>query len=221
MDFSKGESYIGKDPSSRSMKKSTKSFSLVLLLIVLAVPLVWLHLEKFEEIRTLQYDNDYLTASLATCEEEASKTETPTLFYELNGLEVTVTEKTVNFSDLFTEESLTKQAVGDCGKTIDEGYFASLTEAFQNRTGTQYSFTANGFESEVYTVTIFPNATHYPGVETFQNDFEICSVGGTTYPSRMNEEALLFTSGCGAGYGEEIPALTCADIQEKLTIEFN
>lgn len=203
-----------------SMKKNAKRLSLILLLIVLAIPLVWFHIVELREVEDLENAKTQLEGDLKLCEEAAEVDELG-LFYELNGLDVTAEAKEVTFAELFTAESLEAQAVGDCAKTVDEGYFDTLASAFEGVKGTQYSFKANSTETEVYTVTLFPNTTSYGTFESFRNDFEICAVGGEAYPIRLNEEALMFGSGCGAAYVDETPVLTCSDIAKELTLEFN
>lgn len=202
-------------------KTSKKSIILILVLVALAIPLAWFHLNKFEEVRLLESEKDALATELQLCQ-EASEVDELGLFYELNGLEdVAVTQKEVAFADLFTAEDLEAQATGDCAKTPEEGYFETLVSKFEGVKGVQYDFTGNEMGAETYTITLFPNEAGYGTSASFEEDFEICSAGGSAYPARMNENVLMFTSGCSAGYGDEIPALTCADIKEALSVEFN
>lgn len=201
------------------MKKSSKTFKWLILLTFLAVPLTWFHLEKFKETEALQVERDTLEANLKTCEENAEASELG-LIYDLDGLDVTVAQKEVAFADIFDAKTLEAAATGDCAKTVAEGYFDELLAKFSEVKGVEYSFTANGIDNEVYTVTLFPNASEYTALGQFKNDFEVCAVGGLQ-PARMNESNLLFTGSCTATYGEEVPALTCTDIKDQLTLEFN
>lgn len=200
------------------MKKSRSlPLAIVLTALLVGAPLGYflnsLRLEK----ETLVSQNTELNSEIETLK-TAVTTEGEMLFYDLNGLSATASSKAVSFAELFTAEDLNARAI-DCAKTTEAGYFEGLTTQLAEVEGVQYSFTANEAESEVYTVTVFPNAAEYRDLAEFQADFEACSVGGTA-AARMNEEALMFASACSAAY-EETPALTCSDIQEGLVLEFN
>ena len=203
-----------------AMKKSPSALLAVFVTILLVgAPLAYLLNSEKLETRDLSYENDRMNAELTMLRESSLTTEGEMLFYDLGTLDATATSKEVAFSDMFTVEGL-KNITADCSETVEEGYFENLLTTFADVTGMQYSFTTDGVAPETYTVTVFPNTSNYKDLASFTNDFNACSVGGT-WATRMNESKLMFKSSCSAAYGEEIPALTCADIQEKLVVEFN
>lgn len=203
-----------------AMKKSPSALLAVFVTILLVgAPLAYLLNSEKLETRDLSYENDRMNAELALLQ-EAAATEGEMLFYDLNGLDLAgPASKEVAFTDMFTVEGL-KNTAADCGDTVEEGYFENLLTTFADTKGMQYSFTTDGVAPETYTVTVFPNTSNYKDLASFTDDFNACSVGGT-WATRMNESKLMFKSSCSAAYGEEVPALTCADIQEKLVVEFN
>ncbi len=200
------------------MKKS-RSVPLAMLVtfILVAAPLGYFWNSEKLENRDLSYENERMAAELATAAAKAAEGEM--LFYDLNGLAVTAESKAISFSDFYSIDDLNARAA-DCEKTVDPNYYTSLTAQFGE--GMQYSFTsyASGATEEVYTVTVFPNGPEYKDLAAFAADFPSCSVG-LVEPARMNQDKLTFESACSAAYGDEVPALTCADIQKDLILEFN
>ena len=204
------------------MKKSPRSVLLAILVTVVLVgaPLAYfLNAEKLKT-RDLSYENDRMTAQLAAAEEAAKSGTGEMLFYDLNGLDLaSATSKEVAFTDLFTAEDLNARAT-DCGTTVEANYFENLVAQFADVKGMQYSFAADAEGTEVYNVTVFPNAPKYKDLAAFAKDYMACSVGGTA-AARMNENKLMFVGSCSAAYGETVPAMTCSDIKNKLVLEFN
>jgi hypothetical protein len=148
-----------------------------------------------------------------------SQDTTKPLFYDLGDLNVTVKRSSVNFTDLFTAKELYSR-VENCNQTVVEGYIDELLDSFEGKSGYQYTFTSNTDPDEAYVVTLFPNVPGYKAVEDFRADFPACDAG-LTGAGNMNAKWLRFNSPCGAGYGGDLPTLSCSDISQKLSLEFN
>jgi len=116
----------------------------------------------------------------------------------------TVLERSVAIQNIFSKSTLISQS-HDCGTNYNIAYYDTLFSKFANTDrATEYEFRYNGESQEPtrWLVTILPNKPNYGDLKDFENDFNICGVGGDYYPIKLNQDYLLFESACGSGAGD-------------------
>ncbi|MFA6436326.1 MAG: hypothetical protein WCW30_04295 [Candidatus Gracilibacteria bacterium] len=124
----------------------------------------------------------------------------------------------------WTVEGLENMAL-ECGSEHTEGYFKNLVETYKDTSLIHYAFEYNGKSQNptAWGISLLPNLMGYSSLDEFQNDFNVCAVGGL-YPTRMNGDWLLFESSCGSGYSDDsgLP-IGCDEVKKVVepTIEFN
>lgn len=199
------------------MKKTL--VNVLLTLVLVAAPLAYIAADRFVIADQLEMKMNVCENTLNEKEAQELATAADPLFYDLNGLNVAVSKKQVSFTDLFTAKDLYSR-VENCNQTLVEGYIDELVSSFEGKSGYQYKFTSNTDPDESYVVTLFPNVHEYKAIKDFHADFPACDAG-LTGAGNMNTKWLRFNSSCGAGYGEELPTLSCVEISQKLSLEFN
>lgn len=116
---------------------------------------------------------------------------------------ITVSTRTINpvaGASFVDAEALFAQAE-ECGYARDASYYVDIENLFVGAPQEQYTFTIAGdYEMPTWTVTLMPNAPAYESTESFKQDFDICAVGGTMYPTDLSTSTLLFAASCGSGY---------------------
>lgn len=135
---------------------------------------------------------------------------------------ITVTSREVDASTLVRADTLFAQAE-ECGYARAPQYYVDLENLFVGKTGMQYTFAIAGdYEVPTWTVTVLPNAAAYASESLFKSDFDICSAGGSLYPSAVGSANLLFTNSCGSGYSggkENGCEVVRAAVEPTLSIE--
>ncbi len=101
--------------------------------------------------------------------------------------------------ELFTSETLANTSA-QCGTNLTSEHFTERLEQFKYQRGHRYSFLHRDTSREptIYTVTVIANGPGYESLEEFKNDFDVCIADGNLYPLDLNNNWLVFESGCGA-----------------------
>ena len=104
----------------------------------------------------------------------------------------------------FSANTLAAQSE-ECGTRHSVSYYNDLLTRFGPVQGTEYQFKYKGQsqDSGTYIVTVIPNEVGYADLKSFQDDFNICAVGGNMYPSLISQNYLLFKSGVNSGFDDE------------------
>ncbi|RLC35019.1 hypothetical protein DRH14_01740 [Candidatus Shapirobacteria bacterium] len=90
----------------------------------------------------------------------------------------------------------------ECGLSNGLDYFQKFVNSFsENEQGHVYeiSYTEPSQEPKSWVLTIIPNQIGYTDIAEFRQNFNICAVGGTTYPFLLSKKYLMFVSACGSG----------------------
>lgn len=89
----------------------------------------------------------------------------------------------------------------ECGYARDAAYYIDIENLYVGVYKQEYTFTIAGdYEMPTWTVTVMPNRPGYTSLESFKQDFDVCSAGGDMYPEALSTGTLMFTSSCGSGY---------------------
>jgi len=122
--------------------------------------------------------------------------------YSTDGVSASVSKSTSPFN--WTVEDLTSMAL-DCGSESTRGYFDTLVATYKDTSLINYGFEYDGESQRPsgWNIALLPNLMNYSSLEAFQDDFNVCSVGGGLYPEKMNKDWLLFVGSCGSGYADD------------------
>lgn len=141
------------------------------------------------------------------------------LSFDIAGGQFAVEKGIIFLNSTFTAESLASQSE-ECGTNIEAAHFAGILSRFDSRRGLVYTFLYNGESQEPskYTLTVIENGPGYATLDEFENDFDVCAAGSTLYPYTLDENWLVFESGCGSGFddGSGRP-IACEIIREQVT----
>lgn len=131
----------------------------------------------------------------------APEVATDPLSYSITGVSATVSKKTTQFD--YTAEQL-KGMADECGSQHNTSYFDQLVLMFSGATKTMYNFkyTGESQDSSTFVVTLLPNKVGYTSLDQFKKDFDICAAGGSAYPTKLNDDWLLFVNACGTGFDD-------------------
>ena len=123
------------------------------------------------------------------------------LRYVTHDTEVTTGEGLA--SAWFTADELVA-ASAECGTNHDAAHYQTFINGVAGASSYSYIFTAQGDTQDPmsWTVVMIPNVTGYTTMKDFKADFDICAVGGVTYPLMLNANWLVFSESCGSGYAD-------------------
>lgn len=111
----------------------------------------------------------------------------------------------------------------ECGYARDVSYYTDIESLYIGVYKQEYTFTIAGdYEMPTWTVTVMPNRPGYTSLESFKQDFDVCSAGGDMYPEALSSGTLMFVSSCGSGYSggkENGCEIIRAAIEPTLTID--
>ncbi|MCF7795394.1 hypothetical protein K9M50_03480 [Patescibacteria group bacterium] len=123
----------------------------------------------------------------------------------------------------YTSEKLRRMS-NECGVEHDEGYFDKLIEKFSDTREIVYSFKHENSnqDSRAFAVALVPNKAKYSSLEEFKKDFDLCAAGGDLYPTKLNEDWLLFVNSCGSGAANNFDNdFSCDEIREIVEPSLN
>ena len=123
------------------------------------------------------------------------------LTYSTSGVSASVSKETKSFG--YTADQLVSMAE-ECGNNQTSSYFSNLVSKFSGTTKTVYKFKYTGAsqESDTFVVTLLPNKAGYSSLDEFKKDFDQCYAGGDAYPTKLNNDWLLFVNSCGTGFDD-------------------
>lgn len=130
-----------------------------------------------------------------------SPTNTEPISYSLTGISASVSKEIKSFD--FTAAELASDAE-ECGAKHDAGYFDALVSKFSGSSKIIYDFKyqGNNQDGSTFVVTLLPNKAGYTSIDQFKKDFDVCAVGGQTYPQMLSSDWLLFVNSCGSGFDD-------------------
>lgn len=131
--------------------------------------------------------------------------------FSTTGLDVNVFKDSSDMSHDFNAQELAAVAT-ECGTVHAAGYFDTLMTKMSGKV-TTYTFVENkAAQDNMYVVRVMPNNFGYTDEKSFENDFNICAVGGM-YPLAMNSKFLLFAGDCGGALDNSGLPQGCGDIK--------
>jgi hypothetical protein len=80
--------------------------------------------------------------------------------------------------------------------------FCSIALRGASKTIYNFKYAGTSQASDTFVVTLLPNKAGYSSLDEFKSDFNQCYAGGDAYPTKLNNNWLLFVNSCSTGFDD-------------------